>query len=60
MNPKQAIIANIVAVLAGALLIFGIDITPDQREVLTQAGVILLAVINGVDNYIAHRKGVTA
>lgn len=56
MNPKQAIIANVVALLSLGLGMFGINLTPDQQHILGEAGIILLATVNAIDNYIAHRK----
>jgi len=56
MNPKQAIIANIVAIIALGLGMFGINLSTEDQQVLGTAGVILLGVVNAVDNYLAHRK----
>ncbi len=56
MNPKQAIITNVIAMLALGLGMFGINLTPEEQQALGTAGVILLGVFNAIDNYIAHRK----
>ncbi len=56
MNPKQAIITNIVAMLALGLGMFGVNLTPDQQHILGEAGIILIGLFNAFDNYLAHRK----
>jgi hypothetical protein len=56
MNPKQAIITNLVAMLALGLAMFGINLSDEDQKLLGGAGVVVLGIINAVDNYIAHRK----
>lgn len=56
MNPKQAIITNVIAMLALGLGMFGINLTTEEQQTLGTAGVILLGLFNAVDNYLAHRK----